>query len=76
MRDNTENLRGKITQEINFIPVISELTRKGFEVGGYQIASQTESIGFNTFSDIEKAVEISGRIEALRQNHYPKKVQE
>ncbi len=76
MRDNTENLRGKITQEINFIPVISELTRKGFEVGGYQIASQTESIGFNTFSDIEKAVEISGRIEALRQNRYPKRVQE
>lgn len=55
MRDNTENLRGKITQEINFTPVISELTRNGFEVGGYQIASQTESIGFNTFSDIEKA---------------------
>ena len=55
IKDNTESLRGKITQEINFIPVISELARNGSEVDGYRIASQTESIGFNTFSDIEKA---------------------
>lgn len=59
MKNNKESLRGKITQEINFLPVISELVKAGFEVEGYRIATEAETVGFNTLNDIKKARELN-----------------
>ena len=59
MKNNKESLRGKITQEINFLPVISEIVKAGFEVEGYRIATEAETVGFNTLNDIKKARELN-----------------